>query len=65
MAIEDLELEFNDAWDALNKARRQFQNHMITDYEFVHVFNKFQEICDAIERYQIATNYEDDADDYE
>ena len=49
MLIEIRELEYQIAWEAFDRARREFQNHMITEGEFLQKHQKMREALAALE----------------
>jgi hypothetical protein len=59
MLIKIRELEYQIAWEAFDKARREFQNHMITEGEFLQKHRAMREALAALEEAEAT------GDDYE
>lgn len=49
MLIEIRQLEYQIAWEAFEDARHKFQNHMITEEEFLQSHRKMREALVALE----------------
>lgn len=59
MLIKIRQQEYQAAWQAFEKARREFQDHIITEAEFLHAHRVAREAQEALIKAE-ETDYADD-----